>query len=381
MTQRTRRGFELPAQNVVERAPEPPRVLEVVDRDGETHVISTAPASSYSDLRIHRELGNGAFGNVYLVVPESNPNTPYALKIIRYNGEEQHDCIRNEHTWVLKCRDRNPPPSHIVAPLDMYVGAAPPWVSATNLISVDGVGRRSVCILMELMDAGSLETVMLKAAAVSIPLTSDEIGAVLLQAVLGMRQLSDEHMTHRDLKPSNILVAKNGAVKIADFGCAGTVNPVTLLTGSSGYSSPEKCGALRYGLPSEIWALGCVVVALHTRQRVPFNNGALPTFAHTQENMAASEALVAAAAAARAGAVAASTSLAGSARRSLDTAGSVASLDPSVRPSLDASFPSGVVGESETPSASASLTLFITCEIAGLTPGFCVDVGIESRYC
>lgn len=47
------------------------------------------------------------------------------------------------------------------------------------------------------------------------------VGLITVQVLQGLHYLhSSLRVIHRDLKPTNILLAKNGAVKIADFGTA-----------------------------------------------------------------------------------------------------------------------------------------------------------------
>ncbi len=74
----------------------------------------------------------------------------------------------------------------------------------------------------------------------------------------------------RDLKPSNVMLDKNGAVKLIDFGIARIFNPIkstdTLKMGTPGYAPPEQYGGLGQTLPqSDIYALGATLHQLLTR--------------------------------------------------------------------------------------------------------------------
>ncbi|KAM3717956.1 Cyclin-dependent kinase-like [Dirofilaria immitis] len=69
---------------------------------------------------------------------------------------------------------------------------------------------------------------------------------------------------HRDIKPENILLTKNDVVKLADFGFARMINTYDFYTdyvGTRWYRSP---GAVRYGPPVDVWAVGCVFAEMIT---------------------------------------------------------------------------------------------------------------------
>lgn len=76
---------------------------------------------------------------------------------------------------------------------------------------------------------------------------------------------------HRDIKPANILLAVNGAVKLADFGVAANADSIGAqsFVGTATYMSPERIKGLKYGTPSDIWSCG-VVIAEFLLGRYPF---------------------------------------------------------------------------------------------------------------
>ncbi|KAK6107469.1 serine/threonine-protein kinase, putative [Brugia malayi] len=73
---------------------------------------------------------------------------------------------------------------------------------------------------------------------------------------------------HRDIKPENILLTRNDVVKLADFGFARMINTSDFYTdyvGTRWYRSPELLtGAVRYGPPVDVWAIGCVFAEMVT---------------------------------------------------------------------------------------------------------------------
>jgi serine/threonine-protein kinase len=71
-------------------------------------------------------------------------------------------------------------------------------------------------------------------------------------------------LVHRDIKPENILIAKDGTVKVADFGIAvvadvDRTSPGGAIPGTLRYLSPEQAAGDDATLASDIWAAGAVL--------------------------------------------------------------------------------------------------------------------------
>ena len=81
-------------------------------------------------------------------------------------------------------------------------------------------------------------------------------------------------VVHRDVKPGNIMVTKDGAVKVVDFGIARLMDvsrtQTNLLIGSRAYMSPQLYKGERANARSDIWAVGVTLYELLAFQR-PFN--------------------------------------------------------------------------------------------------------------
>ncbi|MBT2480333.1 serine/threonine-protein kinase [Streptomyces sp. ISL-94] len=98
------------------------------------------------------------------------------------------------------------------------------------------------------------------------PLPVSWAAAVAAQVATVLSHAHEVPVIHRDLKPGNILVARDGTVKVLDFGIAAILRTdVTKLTstgspmGTSQYMSPEQVRGGRITPQADLYALGCVL--------------------------------------------------------------------------------------------------------------------------
>lgn len=90
--------------------------------------------------------------------------------------------------------------------------------------------------------------------------------AVAAQVATVLSYAHEVPVIHRDLKPGNILVARDGTVKVLDFGIAAILRTdVTKLTatgtpiGTYQYMAPEQVRGGRTTPQTDLYALGCVL--------------------------------------------------------------------------------------------------------------------------
>jgi len=153
-----------------------------------------------------------------------------------------------------------------------------------NLLQVFDFGQEpdgSLVLVMELVDGASLRAVV---RAVSKgqkldPRLAAKLMAQVCEGLHAAHELKDEkgaslNLVHRDISPENILLARSGAVKVADFGIARIEREVQLTAadtfrGKFGYAAPEQIMGQPVTRQADLWAIGVTLFELLTGQK-PF---------------------------------------------------------------------------------------------------------------
>jgi peroxiredoxin/predicted Ser/Thr protein kinase len=126
-------------------------------------------------------------------------------------------------------------------------------------------------LAMEWLDGESLATKLERA-----PLGVAEAVRVAREVARGLAAAHAAGVVHRDIKPSNVLVAKDGAVKVLDFGVArpneNLVDALTRtgeLVGTPAYMAPEQARTDRkIDHRTDLFALGCLMFRCIMGRRV-----------------------------------------------------------------------------------------------------------------
>jgi tRNA A-37 threonylcarbamoyl transferase component Bud32 len=142
-----------------------------------------------------------------------------------------------------------------------------------NIVNVIDYGRadNSYYIVMEYYDGHNVEE-LLRAEQL---LPVDIALGIALHVAYGLDAAHAANLVHRDIKPANIILTRQGAIKIADFGLAKDVEKLTLVThdgkvvGTPAYMSPEQTRGEPVDKPSDIFSLGVVLYEMLAGKR-PF---------------------------------------------------------------------------------------------------------------
>lgn len=105
-----------------------------------------------------------------------------------------------------------------------------------------------------------------------VSFTWDQLLSTFAQACVGLGAAQAAGVIHRDIKPGNLMIARNGLVKIVDFGLARLGNDKSLsragaMMGTPFYIAPEMVQGKSAGHLSDIYSLG--VTMAHTILGVP----------------------------------------------------------------------------------------------------------------
>jgi len=122
-------------------------------------------------------------------------------------------------------------------------------------------------VVMEYMSAGSLYDIV-KLYRHGAKLTEEMASYVMHEVLQAVSFLHTKNRIHRDIKVDNILLAKDGSVKMADFGTAVQLTFQKLrrntLAGTPYYMAPELIQRLPYKEKVDIWSIGITVYELMT---------------------------------------------------------------------------------------------------------------------
>ena len=152
-----------------------------------------------------------------------------------------------------------------------------------NVVDVYEVGEQesSVFLSMEWVEGDSLHAVIAEAGKrrpippeMAVRIIADAAGG--LHAAHELKDVDGKLMgvVHRDVSPHNILIGRDGAIKLVDFGVAkamGRLSDATSagqLKGKFGYMSPEQAMAKKVDRRSDIFGLGIVLFELTTGRRL-----------------------------------------------------------------------------------------------------------------
>ncbi|MBA3538172.1 MAG: protein kinase [Deltaproteobacteria bacterium] len=127
-------------------------------------------------------------------------------------------------------------------------------------------------LIMEYVDGSTLETLL--AARKTFP-WRDAVD-IADQLCAGLAYVHARRVIHRDIKPANIFIARDGTVKLGDFGLARVVRELTIrkteIRGTPLYMAPEQILGSDIDHRVDLYAVGCTLFELVTG-RPPFIDG------------------------------------------------------------------------------------------------------------
>jgi serine/threonine-protein kinase len=138
-------------------------------------------------------------------------------------------------------------------------------------------------IVMEYIEGSSCAEILRDDGWVEV----DEAIGIIEQACEGLHYAHRNGVVHRDVKPGNLLRAREGEVKLADFGIAkateqSSITQVGSVLGTAAYLAPEQARGEEAGPSADLYALGVVTYQLISG-RLPYDATSLTELALKQQ--------------------------------------------------------------------------------------------------
>src|SRR5271170_2033567 len=157
-----------------------------------------------------------------------------------------------------------------------------------NIVQVFDSGRddrtEQYFIVMEYIEGASGAEILREQGWVEV---ADAL-SIIEQACEGLDYAHRHGVVHRDVKPGNLLRAREGQVKLADFGIAkateqSSITQVGSVLGTAAYLAPEQARGEDAGPSADLYALGVVTYQLISG-RLPYEATSLTELALKQQS-------------------------------------------------------------------------------------------------
>ncbi|MCB0308337.1 MAG: serine/threonine protein kinase, partial [Bdellovibrionales bacterium] len=145
-----------------------------------------------------------------------------------------------------------------------------------NIVIIHDTGTQNgdYYIAMEFIDGYTLKEVL----KVQHKFPLDQLLPILKQLIDGLDYAHSKNVVHRDLTTNNIMITKQKAIKIMDFGLARVMkelqNEQSIIGGTPSFMSPEQTLGKPIDLRTDIYSLGICIFEL-TLGELPFQKGDL----------------------------------------------------------------------------------------------------------
>ena len=195
---------------------------------------------------IHRQLGGGAAGTVFVVtrIEERHDSRAqrFALKVPDYDATAARSLSETDFLQLFR--------EEAVALL-----AVPEHVNLARFVTFDAGARPKPILVMELVEGTRCDQILGTRA-----LTISRALALLDGVLAGLEAMHSVHVGHLDLKPSNVILRDGTIPVLVDFGLAGRHTRPGCATASYGapeiWVDPGKLGSAS-ALPADIYSFGC----------------------------------------------------------------------------------------------------------------------------
>ena len=228
--------------------------------DSTVMVTGTDVKPTLGRYEVIKELGKGAMGTVFLG-RDPKINRQVAIKTLRFDDpdltDEDKTALRERFFREAESAGRLNHP-HIVNIYDA------------------GEDQDIHYIAMELLDGADLKPWGSKGSL--HPLS--EVVSLIADVADALDYAHGNNVVHRDIKPANLMILKNGAIKVTDFGIARITDQSKTATGTvlgtPSYMSPEQLAGKKVDGRSDIFSLGVCLYELLAGEK-PFTGDSVAT--------------------------------------------------------------------------------------------------------
>ena len=228
--------------------PPPPQSETFMPSDSDKQLIN----KSLGRYKVLETLGQGAMGTVYKGIdPAINRNV--ALKTIRLDFVSDPEEMNELKERLFR------------------EARAAGMLSHPNIVTIYDVGTENNLqyIAMEYLEGQTLEEMIRR----KVKLNYRIITEIITQICSAMDYAHNQGIVHRDITPANIMILKNYAVKVMDFGIARidstSMTRTGIAMGTPNYISPEQLQGKAVDNRCDIFSLGVVMYEMLLNKR-PF---------------------------------------------------------------------------------------------------------------
>jgi eukaryotic-like serine/threonine-protein kinase len=192
--------------------------------------------------RVINTLGTGAGSTILLISDKTAGGKRYALKVVRKQEPEDEVYVQQAKTEFEAAKKLNHPA--IAKVFDCRTKKA--WFKVTGIE-----------LLLEYVDGKTLDEI-----------EAPELGQLVLifcQVSSALTHMHRRGVFHGDLKPANIMLAKNGQVKLIDFGTAWVRGQEkNRIQGTPNFIAPEQANEKLVDEKTDIYNLGATMYRMFT---------------------------------------------------------------------------------------------------------------------
>ena len=204
--------------------------------------VSSPPKFASMKYRVVNTLGTGAGSTILLISDKTAGGKRYALKVVRKQEPEDEVYVQQALTEFEAAKKLNHPA--IAKVYDCRLKKA--WFKV-----------KGVELLLEYVDGKTLDEIEAPEL--------EQLVLIFCQVAAAMSHMHRRGVFHGDLKPGNIMLAKNGQVKLIDFGTAWVRGQdKNRIQGTPQYLAPEQATEKVVDDKTDIYNLGATMYRMFT---------------------------------------------------------------------------------------------------------------------